>query len=218
MTEFWDALRANDTDTNAMFGPMFRTNWRDDPKGLVFQLARYKFAAKMLTGKGSVVEVGCGDGTGIPLLLQSVSSVAGIDVDARVLADNGSRFAGHDNVTFIEHDFAVRPFGHRFDAGLSLDVLEHIPHEAEQVFLSNIVQSLKQDAVFVLGTPNITFKPYETAFNQQEHINMQSAASLRELMGCFFQNTFIFSMNDEIVHTGFHPMAAYLFAVGVCLR
>jgi len=31
----------------------------------------------------------------------------------------------------------------------------------------------------------------------------------------FFRNIFIFSMNDEVVHTGFHPMAHYLFAIGV---
>src|SRR5438045_4123498 len=28
-----------------------------------------------------------------------------------------------------------------------------------------------------------------------------------------FENGFLFSMNDEVVHTGFHPMAHYLFAL-----
>ena len=28
-----------------------------------------------------------------------------------------------------------------------------------------------------------------------------------------FRNVFIFSMNDEVVHTGFYPMAHYLFAL-----
>jgi len=34
-----------------------------------------------------------------------------------------------------------------------------------------------------------------------------------------FHEAFIFSMNDEVVHTGFYPLAHYLFAlcVGRCL-
>ncbi|MCA6302689.1 MAG: hypothetical protein IM629_12150, partial [Phenylobacterium sp.] len=34
----------------------------------------------------------------------------------------------------------------------------------------------------------------------------------------FFSNVFLFSMNDEVVHTGFAPMAHYLFAIGAGKR
>jgi hypothetical protein len=33
-----------------------------------------------------------------------------------------------------------------------------------------------------------------------------------------FRTVFIFSMNDEVVHTGFSPMAHYLLAVAVGVR
>lgn len=33
-------------------------------------------------------------------------------------------------------------------------------------------------------------------------------------MGSYFENVIIFSMNDEVVHTGFTPMAHYLLGVG----
>jgi hypothetical protein len=36
---------------------------------------------------------------------------------------------------------------------------------------------------------------------------------LKKTMQRHFHNVFMFSMNDEVVHTGFHPMAHYLFAV-----
>ena len=36
--------------------------WRNDPKHLSFTLARYKFCAKLLDGKNTALEVGCGDG------------------------------------------------------------------------------------------------------------------------------------------------------------
>jgi hypothetical protein len=29
----------------------------------------------------------------------------------------------------------------------------------------------------------------------------------------YFHSVFMFSMNDEVVHTGYHKMAHYLFAV-----
>jgi hypothetical protein len=37
------------------------------------------------------------------------------------------------------------------------------------------------------------------------------------LLSQFFHNVFIFSMNDEVVHTGFHPMAHYIIGLG-CTR
>ena len=36
---------------------------------------------------------------------------------------------------------------------------------------------------------------------------------LKSLLSKYFHNVFIFSMNDEVVHTGFYPMAHYLFAL-----
>ena len=42
-------------------GLMSGSVWRDDPKRLVFSLARYKFVAKMLSGSQRVVEIGCAD-------------------------------------------------------------------------------------------------------------------------------------------------------------
>ena len=35
--------------------------WYDDPRRLVFSMARYKFVAKMFAGRKSVLEFGCGD-------------------------------------------------------------------------------------------------------------------------------------------------------------
>ena len=34
----------------------------------------------------------------------------------------------------------------------------------------------------------------------------------------YFHDVFMFSMNDEVVHTGFHAMAHYLFALCVARR
>jgi hypothetical protein len=44
-------------------------------------------------------------------------------------------------------------------------------------------------------------------------VNCKDAAGLKALMSRFFHNVFIFSMNDEVVHTGFYPMAHCLWAL-----
>src|SRR5947209_14976226 len=65
----------------ARFGIMSNQTWRDDPRRLLFVLARYKFVAKMLSGKRRVLEVGCADAFGTRLVMQEVASVTAIDFD-----------------------------------------------------------------------------------------------------------------------------------------
>src|ERR1700722_2014001 len=62
-------------------GPMTSDTWRNDPRRLLFLIARYKFVSKMLAGKASVLEVGCGDGFGMRLVLQTVKRGFGVDFD-----------------------------------------------------------------------------------------------------------------------------------------
>ena len=67
-------------------------------------------------------------------------------------------------------------------------------------------------------SPNVTSDAYASEASKKGHINLKSHDQLREDMQKYFKNVFMFSMNDEIVHTGFGPMAHYLFAVGVGVR
>jgi hypothetical protein len=41
---------------------------------------------------------------------------------------------------------------------------------------------------------------------------------LKMLLELYFHNVFIFSMNDEVVHTGYYKMAHYLLALCVGKR
>ena len=45
------------------------------------------------------------------------------------------------------------------------------------------------------------------------HVNCKDQRDLKELMRRYFHNVYAFSMNDEVVHTGFYPMAHYLLGV-----
>ncbi len=197
-------------------GPTASQLWRDDPRHLAFLTARYKFVSKILSGKTSALEAGCGDGFGMKLVLQEVRRVHGVDFDplyARWCEDQAKREGL--NATFSTHDLTrVAPKG-PFDAAYSLDVIEHIPKRLEKKFLGNIVKSLKRHGILVVGCPNVTAAAYASPQSKAGHINLKSHRELRDLLGAFFHNVLLFSMNDEVVHTGYYPMAHYLFAVGL---
>lgn len=187
--------------------------WRTDPRHLGFLLARYKFCAKMLTGKSSVLEVGCGDGFGLSVVLQNVGSIHAIDFDP-VLIDSAIKMNNErSNVTFEEFDMTKKSLDRKFDAVYSVDVIEHIDKKGEGFFMSNICSALLPEGVCIIGTPNINASQYASIWSQQGHINMKDEKSFRELLSRYFQNVFIFSMNDEVVHTGYYPMAHYLMGL-----
>jgi len=204
----------------ATMGPWTSNIWRSDPRHLGFLLARYKFVSKMLAGKSDVLEVGCGDAFGTPLVLQSVKTVHGIDFEPLVVREAQkhipSEFAGRCG--FSVHDMLQGSMARTFDAAYALDVIEHIPLEAETIFTDNICASLKPDAICILGTPNIEASRHASPASQVGHINLKSADTLRATLLSCFHNVFMFSMNDEIVHTGFYPVAHYLIGVGVGVK
>src|SRR5437867_13226047 len=80
-------------DGIARLGIMSNQRWRDDPRGLLFILSRYKFVAKMLSGKQRVVEIGCADAFGTRVVQQEVSSVTASDFDPVFIEDARSRMA-----------------------------------------------------------------------------------------------------------------------------
>jgi len=67
--------------------------------------------------------------------------------------------------------------------------------------------------VCIIGTPSLESQAYASKASKEGHVNCKSAPDLKELMQRHFHNVFLFSMNDEVVHTGFHPLAHYLFAL-----
>jgi 2-polyprenyl-3-methyl-5-hydroxy-6-metoxy-1,4-benzoquinol methylase len=201
-----------------VLGPYTSHIWRSDPKKLLFLLARYKFCAQMLTGKKDVLEIGCGDSFGTAIVLQRVGHVHGIDFEPLVIEGNGDRLEYGTGASYEVLDITQKPLPRKFQGAFSLDVIEHIPKESERKFMANIVASLESDAVCVIGTPNISAAAHASPASAAGHVNLKSAEGLKELMADDFQNVLIFSMNDELVHTGFYPMAHYIFAVGVGLK
>ena len=197
-------------------GSMSNLTWYSDPKRFAFTLSRYKFVAKMLSGYGRVAEIGCGDGFASRIVRQSVGSLLISDYDSYFIERFKRAKIHGDNleINAITHDILSAPLsGEKFDAIYSLDVLEHIPISKEMAFIKNICDSLSKHGVVILGMPSVESQVFASPLSKEGHINCKSGEEFRTAMEGYFNNVFIFSMNDEVVHTGFFPMAQYLIAV-----
>ena len=191
----------------------------NDPKHVSFVLARYKFVAKMLEGKKRVMEVGSGDGIGLPLVAQAVGHVTCVDWDERHIQSIERRLLKFfPNVSVNHHNMNDRPFRAKVDAIYTIDVIEHLDPAKEQQFVENLLESLGDDGVMITGTPNITASAYASPSSAAQHINLKSMKDLRELMEKYFKHVFMFGMNDEVVHTGYAPMCHYIWSVAAGVK
>ena len=73
---------------------------------------------------------------------------------------------------------------------------------------------LNKNGVFICGIPSIESQKYASKHSKEGHVNCKSGEDLRKTLNRHFNNSFMFSMNDEVVHTGFFPMAHYLWGIG----
>lgn len=194
-------------------GLMSNQVWLEDPKRLAFLLARYKFVAKMLGGSARVLEVGCADAFGTRLVQQEGCRVTAVDFDPVFVEDVRRRMDPRWPLDVRVHDILEGPVEGPFDGAYSLDVLEHIPAEKERRFVANLACSLAPSGTLIIGTPSRQSQAYASPPSRAGHVNCKDGPGLKQLLGGYFHNVFVFSMNDEVVHTGFYPMAHYLLAL-----
>ncbi|WP_292369183.1 class I SAM-dependent methyltransferase [Methanoregula sp. UBA64] len=195
------------------FGLMSNQVWHDDPKRLVFLLSRYKFVAKMLSGKQNVLEIGCADGFGSRLIAQEVGKLTLIDFDPVFISDAQENMDPRWKYACMVLDPTEDTPPGNYDAAYSLDVLEHIPKEKEHLFLQHIISAISSNGILIIGTPSLESQKYASPPSREGHVNCKDHKELRKLLSGYFHNVFLFSMNDEVVHTGFYPMAHYLLAI-----
>lgn len=195
-------------------GLMTNQAWNDDPKHLLFTLSRYKFVSKMLAGREQVLEVGCADAWATRIVVQAVKKLTATDFDPVFVDDVRQRMDPKWKFDIEQHDLLAGPFPGTYDAAYALDVIEHIQPKDEIAFTGNIAKSLHAHGTLILGCPSLQSQTYASPQSKAGHVNCKTGDSMRALLSQFFHNVFIFSMNDEVVHTGYAPMAHYVFGLG----
>lgn len=194
-------------------GLMTSQCWRDDPRRLAFMLARYKFVSKLFADFPRVLEVGCGDAFGTRIVAQAVRHLTATDFDPVFVQDVQRRQSDRWPFECAVHDMLAAPYPETFDGIYALDVLEHVRPEDEERFLRNLVASLAPHGSILLGMPSLESQDYASPLSKLGHVNCKSMPDFKSVMQKHFHHVFMFSMNDEVVHTGFHKLAHYLFAL-----
>lgn len=196
-------------------GPYYSSNMQLDIKHLTISFARYKFISKLFRFEENykILELGCTEGIGSFFFMQSnnCSLYKGVDFDRNAISWAKSNLA-KKNIIFLEEDFLNRKYG-EFDVIISVDVIEHINKDKENIYLDTIYKNLCKEGTAVIGTPNIMMEPYASKASKLGHVNLFSQERLYKLCKTRFNNVFIFNMTDEIVHTGMDQMSCYIFAI-----
>jgi 2-polyprenyl-3-methyl-5-hydroxy-6-metoxy-1,4-benzoquinol methylase len=187
--------------------------WYDDPRRLVFSMARYKFVAKMFAGRASVLEMGCGDAFCAPIVRQTVQKLTVVDFDEAYIADAKARMKDRWTFDALVVDITKDPLPGRHDGIYSLDVLEHVPAAEEDTVMRRIIDALEPHGAVIIGMPSLESQIHASPPSKAGHVNCKTEPELRALMRRYFNNVFMFAMNDEIVHTGYGPMAHYRLAL-----
>jgi hypothetical protein len=73
--------------------------------------------------------------------------------------------------------------------------------------------SLDERGTLIIGMPSLESQPYASKLSKEGHVNCKSQPVLKETMQRHFHNVYMFCMNDEVLHVGYHKMAQYVLAV-----
>lgn len=186
---------------------------QNDLLRFLIRLARYKFVARMLKKPDEVLEIGCGSGLGSIFLSQYCSRVVGIDVKTTEIQEAKS-LNMRDNVEFRAENLFSLNSSKKWDVIVALDVIEHMPISEGEVFISFVSKLLKKSGMVIIGTPSIYSYQYQGELSKASHVKCYDMQELLNLIDTRFGRTVAFSMNDELVHTGFSKMAWYYFILG----
>ena len=162
-------------------------NYMYSPRHLLHSLSRYKFASKIIGHNKRILEVGCSDGFCTTILSENSKEVIAVDTDEKAILETFNPL-NESNIKF----------------------------KCVDITNSNDVDNIGvfDAAVCIIGTPNITASQYASKASMGGHINLFDSERLEKIMSKRFKKVILFSMNDEIVHTGYHAMAHYLICVG----
>lgn len=205
-------LKNSEIESPLQLTPNWNASWIRDPKSILFALARYKFVMKMLKATDTVLEVGCGEGIGAQMISKACLKYTGIDRHEEKISC--ATFKGTENQSYQVHDILLAVYPENFDVVFSLDVIEHIYPEGQGIFIDNLCSSIKKGGLLVIGSPSIESQEYASDISKAGHVGCMTAENQHKIVARRCTRVLSFSMNDEVVHTGFSRMSNYNLTIG----
>lgn len=195
-------------------GPYTSYWMQHSPRRTLHYLSYYKFASKLLDKKEHVLDVGCAEGLGTWVLTKETEAqVLGLDLDPELIGIATQNWVD-PQLQFECGDFLKRSFSNHYDAFVSFDVIEHILPEHQEKWWQQVTAALQHDGIAIIGTPTEISQQFASEISRRGHVNIYSPERLEKEMKKYFQHVFIFAAHDEVVHTGYMPLAHYQIVVG----
>ncbi len=166
--------------------------------------ARYRFAARLATGK-RVLDVACGAGFGLAMLRHARACVIGVDLDYAALSQTRRLTPG---ASLVQGEAAALPLSDGcVDLVTSFETVEHVPDA--WAFVRELRRVLRRGGMLILSTPNRAFGPEALHTANPFHVREFTAAELRALLEPHFA---------EVHVHGQWPMPAYRFVPFLMIR
>lgn len=154
-------------------------------------LSAYLFAEKYISG--DVLELGCGEGRGIDIILRKSKSFTAIDKISEVTERLSRKYP---NEKFISSSFPPLKNieDESFDTLISFQVIEHIKND--KLFIKEIHRILKPGGKALISTPNINM----TLTRNPWHVREYTSQQLFDLASSNFKNILMKGIygNDKI--------------------
>ena len=209
----WDCVYQKIEDQEPIRLGKYVSYWHHhSPRRMMHSMSYYKFAAKMIGSGKRVLDIGCNEGFGTYLLAKECGYVLGLDFDEEAIATAKHNFVG-EQIDFTCEDFLERKDEKAFDGVTNFDVIEHIFPEHASQYIGKIAKSLKKEGFAIFGTPSKISQEFASDVAKTGHINIYDHERLEKELLEHFTHVFMFAANDEVVHTGFMPLAHYYIAV-----
>lgn len=117
-------------------------------------LARYHFAKAFVEGK-RVLDIACGTGYGTKLLKDAGAvEIVGVDIDNQAIEFANENYAG-EGIKFLCDSVDTATFDSKyFDVVVTYETIEHLESETRKKYLLLLRETLKDDGIIILSTPN----------------------------------------------------------------
>ncbi len=189
-----------------------------NPLMATVKLSRYKFVSKMLDKNDEILDIGCGGGISTFYFSQFCKSATGIDNDKKRIKEWNEYKS--KKVKFIRKDAEdLETIDTSANCIINLDFIEHISKKDGIKFIQNCKIFLDRqknkgkNKMLIIGTPSFYSKKYRAKHNLKHHKHEYKPDELNTICKKYFSRTLKFTMNDELVHTGFDKLGWYFFLI-----
>ena len=124
-----------------------------------------------------------------------------------------------ENIRFLKCDILNSPPSELLQENITavtmIDVIEHFYRPDGENIIQTYSNLLSSNRIMIIGTPNRYSGNYRSTKSKESHFYEYEPEELQELCQKYFGRTLMFSMNDEIIHTGFNKLAWFIYIIAL---